>query len=87
MIAITAAAGDGMRLHFRDNGWGLSQGETRKVFTEFYRSRTRGVKGTGLGLAICRRVMKLHGGEIRVTETGGEGTTFELVFGARAVGS
>ncbi len=89
VIAITAAgaAGDRRRLRFRDNGWGLSQGETRKVFTEFYRSRTRGVKGTGLGLAICRRIMKLHDGEIRVAETSGEGTTFELVFGTWAAGT
>ncbi len=82
VISVTAVGGTGDRgcLHFRDNGWGLAAGETRKVFTEFYRSRTAGVKGTGLGLAICRRIMKLHGGEIRVAETSEEGTTFELRF-------
>ncbi len=81
-------AGVVRRLHFGDNGWGLDPAETGKVFTEFYRSQTMGakqtagVKGTGLGLAICRRVMALHGGEIRVADTSPEGTTFELGFKA-----
>jgi signal transduction histidine kinase len=36
------------------------------------------VRGSGLGLAMCRRILRLHGGDLRVADTGPDGTTFEL---------
>ncbi len=76
-----ARSGGGCVLHVRDNGRGLREDEKERVFTEFYRGNTAGTGGgTGLGLAICRRIMKLHGGHIRVAATSSGGTTFELTF-------
>ncbi len=34
----------------------------------------------GLGLAVCKRLMKQHGGEIRVTSRVKYGSTFQLEF-------
>jgi signal transduction histidine kinase len=41
------------------------------------------VPGSGLGLALCQRIMRLHGGAIRVAASSPEGTTFELTFPER----
>ncbi|MFI5341711.1 MAG: ATP-binding protein, partial [Candidatus Methylomirabilales bacterium] len=43
----------------------------------FYTTRT---KGTGLGLAICKQIVEAHGGAIRVTQTGPEGTVFKVTL-------
>lgn len=75
--------GDRLVISVTDNGVGIDAGERDKVFGEFYRPTDptgRGVRGSGLGLAMCRRVMKLHGGAIRIANTGPDGTTFELDF-------
>ena len=84
-IEVSARREDGVRVLFRDNGDGIPEAETEKVFEEFYRlpaSAGRVPGGSGLGLAICRKVMELHGGAIRVLRSSPDGTTFELTFPA-----
>ncbi|WPB80983.1 HAMP domain-containing sensor histidine kinase [Archangium violaceum] len=78
------ALADG-RVRFSDNGVGIPEAEWERIFGEFYRLRGQGreVAGSGLGLALCRRILRLHGGEIRVAASSPEGTTFELTFPER----
>jgi len=79
--------GDRLVVSVTDNGVGISADERDRVFDEFYRPvdpTGRGVRGSGLGLAMCRRIMKLHGGQIRIADTGPDGTTFELDFPGRS---
>ena len=38
--------------------------------------------GSGLGLATCRRIAKAHGGELRISETPGGGTTVSIWIAA-----
>lgn len=51
----------------KDNGPGIPEEESKKIFHSFYRvdtSLARIASGAGLGLAICRGLVQAHGGEI-----------------------
>lgn len=62
-----------------DQGPGVSAQEAAFIFEEFFRSKRPEVKakpGTGLGLAIARRVVRAHGGDIKVDPESAPGATF-----------
>jgi signal transduction histidine kinase len=64
-----------------DTGPGIDKQDQERIFEEFQQSDsalTKGKTGTGLGLAIAKRIAELHGGQIRVESTLGEGSTFYL---------
>ena len=74
-----AFADSKVRLQFTDKGIGILPEEQEKIFMPFYRSdNARQYRGHGLGLSICRRIAKLHGGEIWVQSQVGMGSTFEV---------
>ena len=59
-----------------DTGLGIPPAEQSVIFDEFRqsdRTTARGFGGLGLGLAICKRLVKMHGGEISVRSSGVEG--------------
>ncbi|MGD8429070.1 MAG: HAMP domain-containing sensor histidine kinase [Ectothiorhodospiraceae bacterium] len=63
----------------RDTGCGIAHDDLPRIFDRFYkpaRSGGRDGGGAGLGLAIARRIVQLHGSDIRVTSAPGKGTTF-----------
>lgn len=56
-----------VRATIEDEGDGVPDGETAKIFERFYRvdsSRSRESGGRGLGLAICKAIVEASGGEI-----------------------
>ncbi len=59
-----------------DSGTGIEAAEIDKIFQPFYTAKKR--RGLGLGLPICERIVKNHGGEIKVQSRPGVGTTFEI---------
>lgn len=64
-----------------DTGLGISVVDQSHLFSAFHRSsnpEALSIPGTGLGLAISRRITELHGGDILVESTLGEGSTFRV---------
>ncbi len=59
-----------------DNGLGMDEAFQKKAFLPFQRVNHLDRPGTGIGLAICKKVVKLHGGEIYFKSKINEGTTF-----------
>ncbi|MCM8775128.1 MAG: ATP-binding protein, partial [Candidatus Omnitrophica bacterium] len=64
-------------VHFIDNGTGMTKEVLSKIFNYGYTTKAPG-KGSGLGLYMCKYIIELHGGEIRVVSTPGEGSEFIL---------
>ena len=62
----------------KDNGTGMSEKVTAKVFQPFFTTKPSG-EGTGLGLSLSYDlVTKGHGGELKVESKEGEGAKFTI---------
>lgn len=61
-----------------DTGLGIAASELKDLFEPFVQTETgrNSGQGTGLGLPISRKFVQLMGGDITVSSTLGEGTTF-----------
>jgi two-component system sensor histidine kinase HydH len=67
------SSGERISLMIRDTGCGIDEKEINDIFKPFFTTKERGV---GLGLAICQKIIKEHGGHIRVKSIPGQGTIF-----------
>jgi signal transduction histidine kinase len=57
----------------RDTGTGIPAAIRADVFRPFFTTKHQ---GSGLGLSISRQIVERHGGELRLEDTPGGGTTF-----------
>jgi len=73
--------GDLVRINVRDHGKGIAPADLDRIFEPYERGARNGEpKGLGLGLYISRQLAISHGGELRVTSTPGQGSTFSLIL-------
>lgn len=65
----------------KDNGVGIPEEDQKKLFQKFSRilnPLSETVSGTGLGLYWAKKIVELHGGNLRLTSRPGQGSTFSV---------
>ncbi len=81
-VQLTRKGGNAI-LDIGDNGHGIAPNDVPRVFERFWRAgdeMTRTTQGTGLGLFLVQQIIKGHGGEVMILETGSTGTTFRVIL-------
>ena len=83
-VAASRRGGEAV-IEVADTGCGIPEAFRESVFQPFFRvdkSRSREKGGVGLGLSLVWEIAHLHGGGVRVRESGEQGTTIELTLPA-----
>ena len=79
---------DRIAIVVRDSGIGIKTEDFERLFGEFQQldsGASRRYQGSGLGLALTRKLVLLHGGEIRVESVFSEDSTFTVLLPRRAL--
>jgi len=71
----TGVAGRGVWVSVSDTGHGISAEQLNRIFEPFFTTKK---KGSGLGLMIVQRIVRDHGGLIKLESHAERGTTFRL---------
>jgi signal transduction histidine kinase len=75
----TRRDGEKVAIDVVDHGSGIEAADLVRIFEPFFTTRP---DGTGLGLAICHKVVRAHGGDIKVRSVPGSGSTFTVLLPA-----
>ena len=68
-----------VEIGIEDTGVGIAPQHLDRIFDAFYTTKERG-KGTGLGLLVSQRIVREHGGTLRVQSDLGKGTRFTITL-------
>ena len=71
-------------LRVSDTGIGIEPDLIAHVFEPFFRADEKATVGTGLGLTIAREIVQLHGGQLTVESTRGQGSVFTMTLNVLA---
>ncbi|GJM20996.1 MAG: hypothetical protein DHS20C15_09110 [Planctomycetota bacterium] len=75
----------GWRVHIQDNGIGVEEGHTTRIFEVFQRlHRDAEINGTGIGLASAKKIVEAHGGRIWMSSEPGAGSTVSFTLMSNA---
>ncbi|MCK9374757.1 MAG: ATP-binding protein [Syntrophobacterales bacterium] len=69
--------GQGVELHFHDDGEGIDPEALKKVLNPFFTTKE---KGSGLGLPIVKSIIEAHQGHLKIDSLGGMGTTVVITI-------
>ena len=87
VCAAVSRRGEEAMIEIKDTGCGIPEDFRESVFQPFFRvdkSRSRKKGGVGLGLSLVWEIAHLHGGNVRIRESGESGTAIELTLPASA---
>ena len=87
VCAAVSRRGEKAMIEIKDTGCGIPEDFRESVFQPFFRvdkSRSREKGGVGLGLSLVWEIAHLHGGDVRIRESGESGTAIELTLPASA---
>ena len=78
-IALTADidSNDSVIIDVTNDGSPISPSSQEEIFVPFFTTKQ---DGTGIGLSLSKQIMRLHGGNIRLSKSDEYGTTFTLIF-------
>ena len=70
----------------KDTGPGIPEKDLNRIFNRFYQSQNQvkypvyGQAGTGIGLYLCKRIVQMHGGEIKAFNNHHTGCSFRILL-------
>ncbi len=76
-VKLARLDGSSVNIAVSDRGRGIDTKDLAHIFDPYFTTKP---SGTGLGLSIVHRIIEAHDGEIGVTSTAGEGTTFPILL-------
>lgn len=83
-VWVTADIVDGRGyIHVRDTGMGMDEGTLGRIFSPYEHGDSQDASaygGLGLGLSICKELVELHGEEMSVSSTPGQGSSFTFTL-------
>ena len=70
-----------VQIRIKDFGIGIPEADRANLFQTFFRaSNATQIQGTGMGLVIVKLFVELHGGQVHLDSTEGEGTTVTVTI-------
>ncbi len=82
-IGCHRAEPDGVLFEVSDNGAGMPEETSERIFERFF--STKGLHGTGLGLLVVQQIVEEHRGKIHISTEEGKGTTFRIVLPSQSL--
>ncbi|MBE1442410.1 ATP-binding protein [Paenibacillus sp. OAS669] len=82
-VAVSARSENGqVVIEVSDTGYGMDAETQARIFSRYEQGFHGGSNssGIGLGLSICKELVELHGGDITVRSTPGEGSVFSFTL-------
>lgn len=86
--SLSAMEGEKEKLYIcvKDTGTGIPEEDVNRIFNRFYQSQNQvkypvyGQAGSGIGLYLCKRIVQMHGGEIKAHNNRNAGCSFRIVL-------
>jgi len=76
-VNVTLSNSSQVSIEITDNGPGIDMDAMDKIFIPFYTTKK---KGSGIGLSLSQQIIQLHGGQLKVSNTNSNGTTFHILL-------
>ena len=76
-------SGSKIKITLSDKGIGIPKADLEHIFERFYtvdKAHSQKLGGSGLGLSIVQNIIQKHYGQISISSTLGEGTTFTIIL-------